>query len=81
MSVNYDGFIDDVSEGDILLVDGGINSLKIVAKEGKDVLCEVQDGGTLKSRHAFSCSPRLACMKALCRHQCTTVTGPKSWPC
>ena len=50
ISVNYDGFIEDVSEGDVLLVDGGINSLKILAKEGKDVHTEVLDGGTLKSR-------------------------------
>ena len=50
ISVNYDGFIDDVSEGDILLVDGGINALKILEKTGKDVLTEVVDGGTLKSR-------------------------------
>ena len=48
--MNYDGFIEDVSEGDILLVDGGINSLKILSKEGKDVHTEVLDGGTLKSR-------------------------------
>ena len=50
VSVNYDGFIDDVSVGDILLVDGGLQSLKLKEKKGKDVLCEVLDGGTLTSR-------------------------------
>lgn len=48
--MNYDGFIDDVSVGDILLVDGGLQSLMITAKSGKDVHCEVVDGGIMKSR-------------------------------
>ena len=50
ISVNYDGFIEDVSVGDILLVDGGLQSLKITGKDGKDVHTEVVDGGTMKSR-------------------------------
>jgi hypothetical protein len=52
ISVNYDGFIDDVSVGDTLLVDGGIQSLKIVSVDGPDVLTEVVDGGVMKSRCA-----------------------------
>lgn len=50
ISVNYDGFVNDVSVGDILLIDGGINSLKILSVEGRDVVTEVVDGGTMKSR-------------------------------
>lgn len=50
ISVNYDGFIDDVSVGDILLVDGGLQSLVITGKAGKDVHCEVKDGGIMTSR-------------------------------
>ncbi len=38
MSVNYDGFIDDVSAGDELLVDGGIISFKVVDKTDTDVM-------------------------------------------
>ena len=54
ISVNYDGFIEDVSVGDILLVDGGLQSLKITSKDGKDVHTEVVDGGTMKSRQGTS---------------------------
>ncbi len=54
ISVNYDGFIDDVSVGDILLVDGGLQSLVITDKSGKDVHTEVVDGGTMTSRYACS---------------------------
>jgi pyruvate kinase len=37
VSVNYDGFIDDVSVGDELLVDGGIISFKVTGKTDTDV--------------------------------------------
>ena len=50
ISVNYDGFIDDVSVNDMLLVDGGMLSLKILEKTKQDVVCEVVDGGTMGSR-------------------------------
>jgi hypothetical protein len=32
-------------------VDGGLQSLVITAKSGKDVHCEVVDGGMMKSRY------------------------------
>lgn len=50
ISVNYDGFIDDVSVGDILLVDGGLQSLSIQEKQGREVICQVVDGGIMTSR-------------------------------
>lgn len=50
ISVNYDGFIDDVSVNDMLLVDGGMLSLKILDKTKQDVVCEVVDGGVMGSR-------------------------------
>ena len=52
ISVNYDGFIDDVSVNDMLLVDGGMLSLKILEKTKQDVVCEVVDGGVMGSRYA-----------------------------
>ncbi|KAL4554708.1 hypothetical protein LXL04_037310 [Taraxacum kok-saghyz] len=39
-SVNYDGFIDDVESGDILLVDGGMMSLAVKSKR-EDLVQEV----------------------------------------
>lgn len=51
ISVNYDGFIQDVSVGDTLLVDGGMQSLLILEKNDKDVRTRVIDGGTMKSRY------------------------------
>lgn len=53
ISVNYDGFIDDVGVNDMLLVDGGMLSLKILEKTKQDVVCEVVDGGVMGSRYTF----------------------------
>lgn len=53
ISVNYDGFIDDVGVNDMLLVDGGMLSLKILEKTKQDVVCEVVDGGVMGSRYIF----------------------------
>lgn len=49
-TVNYDGFVDDVSVGDVLLVDGGMLSLKVTGKTATDVECKVLDGGMMGSR-------------------------------
>ncbi|KAK9120675.1 hypothetical protein Syun_018292 [Stephania yunnanensis] len=50
VSVNYDGFINDVEVGDIILVDGGMMSLAVRSKTEDLVKCVVIDGGELKSR-------------------------------
>jgi pyruvate kinase len=65
ISVNYDGFIDDVSVGDTLLVDGGMQSLLITGKRGKDVECRVVDGGTMKSRRHLNIRGKSANLPAI----------------
>ena len=50
VEVSYDGFVDDVAVGDIILVDGGMLSLRVVQKTGLDVHCESLDDGVLGSR-------------------------------
>lgn len=42
ISVNYDGFVHDVSAGDELLVDGGIMTFKIKEITATDVVCTVR---------------------------------------
>ncbi|CAI5941944.1 unnamed protein product [Closterium sp. NIES-64] len=48
--VNYDGFIDDVREGDEVVVDGGMARLQVAARMGPDVVCSVLDPGLLLPR-------------------------------
>ncbi len=48
IGVNYDGFVDDVSVGDTILVDGGIQTFKVLSKTKTDVEVKVIDGGEFK---------------------------------
>jgi pyruvate kinase len=48
--VNYDGLIDDISEGDTVLVDNGVIHLKVLEKKKNKIRCEVLTEGTLGSR-------------------------------
>ncbi len=50
VAVNYDGFINDVEEGEKILVDNGVMNLKVKKKTKTDIICEVLDGGQLTSR-------------------------------
>ncbi|NJL97222.1 pyruvate kinase [Candidatus Gracilibacteria bacterium] len=48
--INYDGFINDVEVGDVILVDGGMINLEVVQKTDKDVITKALDDGKLTSR-------------------------------
>ena len=50
VEVNYDGFVTDVTLGDIILIDGGMLSLKVLDISPTDVRCECLDDGFLASR-------------------------------
>lgn len=48
--VSYDGFVSDVKKGDVILIDGGMLSFRVVDKTDTDVICECVDGGVFTSR-------------------------------
>jgi pyruvate kinase len=48
--VNYDGLAEDISVGDTVLVDNGVIHLKVLAKKGARIKCEVLTPGTLGNR-------------------------------
>lgn len=50
VDVNYDGLVDDISVGDTVLVDNGVIHMKVLAKKGKRIRCEVLTPGTLGNR-------------------------------
>lgn len=50
ISVNYDGFAEDVKVGDELLVDGGMVRFEVIDKIGPDVKCRCTDSGLLLPR-------------------------------
>ena len=50
VEVNYDGFVNEVEKGDIVLIEGGMLSLRVRGIQGTDVHCECLDDGILTSR-------------------------------
>jgi pyruvate kinase len=50
VDVNYDGLIDDISVGDTVLVDNGVIHMKVLAKEGHHIRCQVLTPGVMGSR-------------------------------
>jgi pyruvate kinase len=50
VDVNYDGLINDISIGDVVLVDNGVMHMKVLAKHDNKIRCEVLTKGVLGSR-------------------------------
>jgi pyruvate kinase len=50
VDVNYENFINDISVGDVVLMDNGAIEMKVLAKNGNKVECEVLTEGKLGSR-------------------------------
>ncbi|CAM6119348.1 unnamed protein product [Calypogeia fissa] len=50
VTVNYEGFAEDIQQGDELVVDGGMVRFDVVKKLGPDVICRVIDPGLLLPR-------------------------------
>ncbi|MGI9536227.1 MAG: pyruvate kinase [Desulfocapsaceae bacterium] len=50
VEINYDGFVSDVSHGDIVLIDGGMLSLEVIKITQTDIQCKCLEDGVLGSR-------------------------------
>ena len=50
VDVNYENFVNDISVGDVVLVDNGAIHMKVLAKQGNHIECEVLTPGKLGSR-------------------------------
>jgi pyruvate kinase len=50
VDVNYENFVNDISVGDVVIVDNGVIHMKVLTKEGNRIECEVLTPGTLGSR-------------------------------
>lgn len=49
VSVTYKNLIEDVKEGDRILIDDGLIELVVLKIEKKDIICQVQNGGTISN--------------------------------
>lgn len=50
VDVNYENFVNDISVGDVVLIDNGTIEMKVLEKTGNKVQCEVLTEGKLGSR-------------------------------
>lgn len=50
VDVNYEGLINDIAVGDIVLVDNGVIHMKVLSKDPPRIRCQVLTEGTLGSR-------------------------------
>src|SRR4029077_5582391 len=50
VNVNYENFVNDINVGDAVLIDNGAIQMKVLAKSGNKVECEVLTEGKLGSR-------------------------------
>src|SRR6266404_24253 len=50
VDVNYENFVNDIDAGDVVLIDNGAIQMKVLAKSGNKVECEVLTEGKLGSR-------------------------------
>ncbi|MGH8046524.1 MAG: pyruvate kinase [Chthoniobacterales bacterium] len=50
VDVNYDGLINDINVGDVVLVDNGVMHMKVLEKKDNKIRCEVLTPGLLGSR-------------------------------
>jgi len=54
VGVTYKGLANDVSSGDLLLLDDGLLSMRVVRVEGVHIHCEVETGGVLGDRKGIN---------------------------
>ncbi len=52
--VNYDGFVNDLSEGNRILIDDGDVELLVKSKENNKLLCEVMNSGIVKGKKSVN---------------------------
>ncbi len=50
VDVNYEGLVDDISVGDMVLVDNGVIHMKVLSKDYHRIRCQVLTEGVLGSR-------------------------------
>ena len=54
IGVTYKGLADDVSAGDLLLLDDGLITMRVVEVQGKKIVCKVEAGGVLGNRKGIN---------------------------
>ncbi len=56
VGVSYSGLADDVRPADVLLLDDGLITMRVKLVQGRQIICEVINGGTLYNRKGVNLS-------------------------
>lgn len=54
VGVTYKGLADDVSTGNLLLLDDGLLTMRVVEVKAKKIICKVETGGVLRDRKGIN---------------------------
>ena len=54
VSITYEGLVDDVQVGSTILIDDGLIGLRVKAKNGREIVCTVVNGGELGERKGIN---------------------------
>jgi len=54
VGLTYKGLANDVSAGNLLLLDDGLLTMRVVEVKAKDIVCEVETGGVLRDRKGIN---------------------------
>ncbi|HEY5777035.1 MAG TPA: pyruvate kinase [Xanthomonadales bacterium] len=54
VGVTYKGLADDVSTGDLLLLDDGLLTMRVLEVKARDIICKVETGGVLGDRKGIN---------------------------
>ncbi|MDZ7641085.1 MAG: pyruvate kinase [Desulfurivibrio sp.] len=65
VEVSHDGFVSEVSVGDIILVDGGMLRLQVSRLTRTDIICQSLDDGVLGSRRHLNIRGKSAALPAI----------------
>lgn len=74
VDVNYSNFVNDISVGDVVLIDNGALEMKVLAKTGNKVECEVLTEGKLGSRRHINLPGVKVSLPALTAKDISDVT-------
>lgn len=50
VSITYGGLVDDVDKGQRILIDDGLIGLEVIKKDGRNIICNIINGGELGER-------------------------------
>ena len=54
VSITYKNLVKDVQEGDSILIDDGLIGLKVVKVTEKEIICSVENGGTVSNKKGIN---------------------------